>query len=135
MIFPLIHCTSALEILTMYTSLTSLCNSRCPFHLSLLLSYGSYTSPSCCLSEYNSQIMSSSVMYSQRSVCVDLRAPLPPSRTHTARSAPGTKSRLHLVSQTTKSVRGSLALLLYSVINGREHPPPRCLCTCVLVSN
>lgn len=76
-------------------------------------------SPSRCLRAYNSQIMSSSLMYSQWSVCVDLQAALPPSHTQ---PAPGTKHRLHLVSQTTKSVRGSLLLLLYSVINGGEHP-------------
>lgn len=88
-----------------------------------------YASPSRCLCEYNSQIMSSSVMYSQCSVCVDLQATLPPLLAHTRpRSAPGTERRLHLVSQTTKSVRGCLALLLYSVINGSEHPPPQSLC-------
>lgn len=41
-IFPLIH-THAFARLIMYTSVTSLGNSRCPFHLSLSLSYGSYT--------------------------------------------------------------------------------------------
>lgn len=40
-------------------------------------------SPSRCLGAYNSPITSSSVMYSQRSVCVDLQASLPPSHTHT----------------------------------------------------
>lgn len=136
----------------MYTSACGLGN-RCPFHLSLSLSYGSYTllPPVVCV-EYNSQIMSSSVMFSHWSVCIDLQATLPlclslpytrmHAHTHTLtdtqpRSAPGTKRRLHLVSQTTKSVRGCLALLLYSVINGSEHPQPRflcmCMCMCVFV--
>lgn len=95
------------------------------------------TSPSHCLCAYNSQIMSSSEMYSQCCVCIDLQAGLPlhPPMHTQPHSAPGTNRRLHLVSQTTKSVRCILALLLYSVIDGSENPPPPSLCVCVLVSN
>lgn len=84
-----------------------------------------WTSPSHCLCAYNSQIMSSSKMYSQCCVCIDLQAGLPPHTPHThiqPHSAPGTNRRLHLVSQTTKSVKCILALLLYSVIDGSKNP-------------
>lgn len=115
---------------------TTLSNSKCPFHLSLSLSYGCYTLPSHCLWGYNSQIMSSSVMYSQCSVYVDLQATFPLSLTHTR--SPGlllAPTADYILFPKLLNVSEAAWLCFYIVLLmavSTHHPS---LCVCMLVSN
>lgn len=94
-----------------------------------------YASPSRCLCEYNSQIMSSSVMYSQCSVCVDLQATLPPlSRTR----GPGpllAPNADYILFPKLLKVSEAVWLCFYIVLLMAVSTHRPSLCVCELVSN
>lgn len=95
-------------------------------------------SPSRCLGAYNSPITSSSVMYSQRSVCVDLQASLPPSRAHThSPSLLLAPKPDYILFPKLLKVSEALCLCFYMVLLMAVSPPtPRLgLWVCMLMSN